>query len=103
MIKFPKDFQPKKQSNGTYKLPAGVYVCKILGAKSDNTGYQGAPQLIVQLDISEGEYKDFYKNAFENAKNGQYAENAKYKGVLKINLPVEGEPQEQYTRHVKAL
>lgn len=104
MINFPKGFQPQKQSGaGFEKLPAGTYVAKILGAKSDNTGYQGAPQLLVQVDICEGEHKDYYQQAYAAAKSGNYAENAKYKGVIKVNLPVDGEPGDQYTRHVKQL
>ena len=37
-------------------LPAGKYICEIKGAKEVETK-NGKKQLVLQLDIAEGEYK----------------------------------------------
>lgn len=42
-------------------LPAGKYICEIKGAKVVKTS-TGKEQLVLQLDIAEGEYKDHYSN-----------------------------------------
>ena len=44
-------------------LPAGKYICEIKGAKEVETK-NGKKQLVLQLDIAEGEYKDFYSDQF---------------------------------------
>ena len=45
-------------------LPAGKYICEIKGAKVVKTS-TGKEQLVLQLDIAEGEYKDHYGNLYE--------------------------------------
>ena len=44
-------------------LPAGKYICEIKGAKVVKTS-TGKEQLVLQLDIAEGEYKDHYGNLY---------------------------------------
>lgn len=44
-------------------LPAGKYICEIKGAK-EVEAKNGKKQLVLQLDIAEGEYKDFYSDQF---------------------------------------
>lgn len=44
-------------------LPAGKYICEIKGAKEVETK-NGKKQLVLQLDIAEGEYKDHYGNLY---------------------------------------
>ena len=44
-------------------LPAGKYICEIKGAKEVETK-NGKKQLVLQLDIAEGEYKDHYSNLY---------------------------------------
>ena len=44
-------------------LPAGKYICEIKGAK-EVKAKTGKKQLVLQLDIAEGEYKDFYSDQF---------------------------------------
>lgn len=53
-------------------LPAGKYICEIKGAKEVATK-TGKKQLVLQLDIAEGEYKDYYSN--------QYAANIQKNGT----------------------
>ena len=63
------------------KLPAGGYVVKILNAKEETFDWGGI--LAIRFDIAEGEFKDFYKNDYEN----QNQEDRKWKGVLRLYLP----------------
>lgn len=67
----------KAQNAGAAKLPAGVYVCKILGTKLDGN------MLKVQFDVAEGEYKDFFQAQYKASKD----ENKKYKGMTTVWLP----------------
>lgn len=67
----------KAQSAGAPKLPAGVYVCKILGTKLDGN------MLKVQFDVAEGEYKDFFQTQYKASKD----EDKKYKGMTTVWLP----------------
>lgn len=69
------------------RLPAGGYIGKIIGAKV--ASYEGAngtfDKLEIALDITEGEFKDFYKKQFE----ASTLENKKWKGVIRLNIPTE--------------
>jgi hypothetical protein len=47
-------------------LPKGAYVIKILSIKEEESPNKGINRLKIAFDIAEGEYKDFYKNMFEN-------------------------------------
>ena len=61
------------------KLPAGNYVCKILGLNVQKSK-TGRDMLVVQFDISDGDYKNFYQDKYNSAKNS--GQDAKYGGVL---------------------
>ncbi|WP_317366364.1 hypothetical protein [uncultured Tyzzerella sp.] len=50
------------------KLEAGNYICKILNAKCENNK-SGNPMLILQFDIAEGDFKDYYRQSFEAKEN----------------------------------
>lgn len=60
------------------KLPAGGYVCLIIGAREVATK-NGDPMLEIMFDVAEGQHKDFFKNMY----NGQRAANAdaRWRGV----------------------
>lgn len=67
--------QAKKMSGS--KLPAGVYVCKIIGVKAE------ADRIKLQFDVAEGEYKDFFQKQYKESKD----EDRKYKGMANIWIP----------------
>ncbi len=46
-------------------LPAGKYICVIKGANEIKAQTTGKGQLAIHLDISEGQYKDFYANKYQ--------------------------------------
>ena len=69
-------------------LPAGTYVAGIKNVKID--GDEPDQQLVLRLDIIEGEYSGYYTKRYENDSQGagydqQYQ--AKYKGDLRIQVP----------------
>ena len=92
-------------SQGVTKVPAGVYVAKIVGVKEEADQY--GPQLKLALDIAEGEYADAYKRRYEA--DVEYARNnpgnsreAKWKGTIKYRIP-EGRDPEHDSRNEARL
>ena len=78
MITKPQGYDEAQAFTGEFaSLPAGCYVCKILGAKQEK--YNGHDRFIMQFDIAEGEQKDFYQNQYNLSKKTD--QNTKYKGV----------------------
>lgn len=67
------------------KLPAGNYPGVILGAKVEKGTF--CDQLLLQVEVTEGQYKDFYRKDYEAQKDSQFGQ--KYKGVLRVNLPMD--------------
>ena len=78
MITKPQGYDEAPAYTGEFmQLPAGLYVCEILGVKQEE--YNGHDRFIMQFDIADGEHKGFYQKQYnaEKATN----QNAKYKGV----------------------
>lgn len=93
------DFTPA-QAVSVDLLPAGSYIGKIYGAKVEpvanpNGSYD---RLVLQLDVTEGEYKDHFHKQFEAQKGGQYE--AKYKGVVRYRIPVAGDQYEKQNKRI---
>lgn len=77
MIKKPQGYDDSWTAAGeSVSLPAGCYVCEILGAKEET--YKDRQRFIMQFDIAEGEYKGFYQQQYKAAKERNIE--AKYKG-----------------------
>lgn len=63
-----KDWNAVKPVGGeSRKLPAGGYVCKIIGAKEE-LSRSGNQMLVVALDICEGEYANFFREKYNGTK-----------------------------------
>ena len=78
MIQKPEGYDEAQAYTGEFsQLPAGLYVCTILGAKQ--VEHNGRPRFVMQFDIAEGEQKDFYQKQYRMAK--QTDQNARYRGV----------------------
>ena len=65
------------------RLEAGNYLCKILNAKCENSK-SGNPMLILQFDIAEGDFKDYYRQSFEA--NRKVDANTTFKGIFYQNM-----------------
>ena len=69
-------------------LPAGAYVAGIKNVKIDGT--EPDQQLVLRLDIIEGEFAGYYTKRWENdSQNAGFQQRyeAKYKGDLRIQIP----------------
>lgn len=99
MINYGGEFESKKDVTVS-NLPAGAYVGKILGAKveTQNIGGRDIDRLILQMDVTEGEFANHYQKIYEAAKGGQFP--AKYKGVLRLNIPKAGDQYESMNKRI---
>ena len=99
MINYGGEFESKKDV-AVSNLPAGAYVGKILGAKveTQNIGGRDIDRLILQMDVTEGEFANHYQKIYEAAKGGQFP--AKYKGVLRLNIPKAGDQYESMNKRI---
>ena len=89
------DAKKQAQASGTSKLPAGGYVCKVIGVKYNN-GQEGYSDFIeIQFEIAEGDFKGFFQKQYEANTN----EDKKYKGRTKIYIPTDdGSERDGWTK-----
>jgi len=79
-------FKSEASGKAYAQLPPGAYVAKIKAVKID--GQEPDQSLILRLDISEGEYTDYYmKRYMHDTKNEKSVYPAKYKGDFRIRIP----------------
>lgn len=70
------------ESTSSRKLPAGGYICKIMNAKVENAKSSGLPMVVIQFDICEGEYNNFFHEKYSN--DLKFRPTAKYQGIARI-------------------
>lgn len=63
------------------RLPKGAYVLKVLNVSE--VTYSWGSVLKFDVDVAEGEYKDFYKKDYDS----QTQEDKKWKGSLRLSIP----------------
>ena len=79
-------FKSEASGKAYPQLPPGAYVAKIKAVKIE--GQEPDQTLILRLDISEGEYTDYYtKRYMHDTKNEKSMYPAKYKGDFRIRIP----------------
>ncbi len=83
--------------NEQKKLPAGAYTVKIMRAEEANNG----KCLAILFDIEGGEFDNYYHEKFKNDKSGEFADEAKYKGVYRLFYPNGSEYDENNKRRMK--
>lgn len=84
-----KEYEEAQAYTGEYaKLPAGGYICQIKEAKTGKSN-SGNEMLILNIDIAEGEYKDYYLKQYEKRiesatadKPPKYPNNAILRNIL---------------------
>ncbi len=87
-------FKAQETAGARAKLPAGGYVCTIMSAKED-TYSNGNHVLIIAIDVTEGEYKGFWKSDYDNNTN----EDKKWRGTVRVNVPKDdGSEQDAWTK-----
>jgi len=95
MINYAGMKAEENKSEDFGQLPAGPYVAKCL--KTEIDGLEPDQSLVLYLDVSEGEYKDFFRKKFDASKKAgsKYGE-VKFKGVLRLRIPNSNNPHAQY-------
>ena len=94
MIRKPNNWENVREFTDREKLPLGAYVCKVKGVRIDTYDATSA-QLIIQFDIAEGEYANFYKREYD----ANTMANKKFKGVLRVWLPKDdGSENDEWTK-----
>ena len=79
-----------KKSGGFVNLPpVGAYVGEILNVKVEPSFDKTHEQIVLMLDITEGEYAGRYMAVFNDQK--ERFSDVKYKGVLRITVPEESD------------
>lgn len=67
------------------RLPRGYYVCKVISVKVGPNS-KGAEMMSIGMDISRGEYKEFFKQQYDRRKQGaQDAAKVKWPCVYRQN------------------
>lgn len=93
MIKKPNNWENVREFTYLEKLPLGAYVCKVKNVRIDAADY--GEQLVIQFDIAEGEYTNFYNREYAANPNA----NKKFKGVLRVWLPRDdGSENDEWTK-----
>jgi len=106
MINFPNkgNFKPAEgsQGSGFEPLPAGAYVGKIYGARTEDS--PNGQRLAIQVDVEEGEFAGYFHRRYAADQGGRFA--AKYRGVTRLNIPDASTPADRaqwQTRAFEAL
>lgn len=76
-------------------LPVGAYVGKVIDATIEtvDTSAGSFDRLVLKLDVAEGEHKDHFAKQFASQSGGAYA--ARWKGIIRYNIPQVGGQYEQ--------
>lgn len=81
---------------GGERLPIGAYVCEVKNVKYVAGENGNSDRIDILFDIVDGDYKDFYKNQYENNTN----EDKKWKGRKSIYVPKDdGSEQDGWTKN----
>jgi len=85
--------ETKAYGSGMEQLPKGGYVCKIMKASVESGQY--GEQLVIALDIAEGDFKDYYANEYRN----QDREDKKWHGNYYLSIPTDdGSEKDGWTK-----
>lgn len=87
------------QRSGSERLPAGAYVCDIIGVKAEEGKDDNSDKILIQFDIAEGDYKGFFKKQYDD----NTADDKKYKGKTTIYCPRDdGSEKDEWTKNTFA-
>jgi hypothetical protein len=89
-----KDFATTKAYvDGGEQLPRGAYVCKIIGAKTEDGEY--GQYVKIAFDIAEGDHAGYYKQRYDS----NTSEDKKWPGVFLLNVPLDdGSDKDGWTK-----
>ena len=94
-----EDAQKNARYTGSEKLPAGAYVAQIQDVKYVPGENDNSDRIDIRFDITEGDYKGFFKKQFEE--NTQ--EDKKWKGKTSVYVPKDdGSEKDEWTKNTFA-
>ena len=84
-----------RQTGSGAKLPPGAYKAKIIGVKYEQGKNGTSDRILIQFDITEGEFKDFFRTQYDE----NTSEDKKWKGRTNIFIPKDdGSEKDSYTK-----
>lgn len=86
-------YEGKKQGGYVTLPPAGAYVGEILNVRVEPSYDKTRDQLVLMLDITEGECAGRYKQVYDDQK--ERFPDCKFKGTLRILVPEEDDPDDK--------
>lgn len=98
MANKPTDYDNVNPFNDYRELPSGGYVCQILNAKEE-TSKAGNDMVVLVLDIVEGEYKNFFRDLWQQRKENNPQAKYPFDGMAYVTFTYEGKT----TKKFKAL
>ncbi len=92
MINKPENWDNVEPNfGGAKRLSAGGYICKVMACKVETSQRTNKQMLVVNFDIAEGEFKDFYLEKYKNApRDNHNPVEPKWAGKYYIVLEGEG-------------
>ena len=92
------------QVGGEFKvLPGGGYICRILSAKM-GVNSDGLPMIEVAIDISDGEYAQYFHNLYRSRMSNDPNTKYPYNGVLRITaVDEEGNTKKNFKSFVTSV
>lgn len=98
MKKAYEGFEAKKSGSAIVDLPPkGAYVGEIQGVKVEDSYNHEFEQLVLMLEVTEGEYKGRYHEHYANQKE-RFGDNVKYRGSLRIRIPTGKDGEDEWIR-----
>ena len=89
------DYETTRSFSNAPKLPVGAYPIKIQKVRYEEGTNGTSDRIVVKFDISDGEFKDFYKQNYES----QTGEDKKWKGTFQIYCPLDdGSEKDGWTK-----
>ena len=89
-------FEAKRASNFAKLPPVGAYVAEIQGVKTELSYDKSRENIVLMLEITEGEYAGQYHKVYEDQKSS-FGDSVLYRGVLRLTPYIEGD--DDWIRH----
>ena len=84
-MKAIEGFKAEAPASGYPMLPKGIYIAQVKGVKLE--GNEPDQQLVIRVDITEGEHAGYYTNRYNTEKNNGGRFEARYKGDFVLQIP----------------
>lgn len=93
MINRFQNYETTQAYTDSEQLPRGGYICRITGARIEETQY--GQRVKIAFDIDDGPYKGYYQNKYDANQN----EDKKWPGVYSLGVPKDdGTEQDNWTK-----